>query len=195
MAIPACTRLARVPVRLTHEGPPGVNSYPRTAPHLYAPPSTGLDIAQRGSTHLDSHGDAPRSPSAATSSEPSRSTTSRKLPQQVAGWLIHIGFPDLCVVRHQAMQHCNHCRYRGTARWPGTCLSPSTDVTGDRLGKLRSLSGTRGDRVGMEEARDYAGTGMLLSKDTVTSLPSAGIDKARQVPREESRNLPSRSWS
>jgi hypothetical protein len=178
VAIPACTRLAKVPVRLTHEGPPGVNSYPRTAPHLCAPPSTCLDIAQRGSTHLDSHGDAPRSPSAATSSEPSRSTTPRQFPQHVAGWLIHIEFPDLCAVRHQATQRCNHCRYRETARWPGTCLSPSTDVTGDRLGMLRSLSGTDGDRVGTVEAGDSAGTGILLPKDTVTSLPSAGIDKS-----------------
>lgn len=163
-------------------------TYTRPHQHVSILPSEDLSI-------LRAMAATSRTPSAATSSEPSRSTTTpRQFPQHVAGWLIHVGFSDLCAVRHQATQRCNHCRYRETAGWPDTCLSPSTDVTGGQLGTLRSLSSAHGDRAGLVEARDSAGTGILLPKDTVTSLPSAGIDKSssgsvRRI-RKPSKSIP-----
>lgn len=163
-------------------------TYTRPHQHVSILPSEHLPI-------LTAMAATSRTPSVATSSEPSsQTTTPRQFPQYVAGWLIHVGFSDLCAVRHQATQHCNHCRYRETARWPGTCLSPSTDVTGDRIGTLRALSGAHGDSAGLVEAKDSAGTGILPPKDTVTSLPSAGIDKsssgsARRI-RKPSKSIP-----
>lgn len=109
VAIPVCTRLARVPVRLTHEGPPGVDSYPRTAPHLYAPHQHVSILAREHLPILTAMAATSRTPSAATSSEPSRPTTTpRQFPQHVAGWLIHVGFSDLCAVRHQASPLARH---------------------------------------------------------------------------------------